>query len=142
MHMPYTKVLIHAVWGTKNKYPYLNGVVLPQMIDHIKSNAKKKSIKIDRINGHRDHIHCLLKLNKDITLSKTIQLIKGESSCWANKIRLTPEKFEWADEYYAISISQSQLTEVRRYIDTQEEHHRKFSFEEEYEKWIESLQKG
>jgi putative transposase len=65
-------------------------------------------------------------------------LIKGESAFWANKNNLLKTKFEWADEYYAASVSDSSVEKVRKYIYNQEEHHRKVSFEEEYKK-IESL---
>lgn len=66
-----------------------------------------------------------------------MQQIKGESSFWANnKTTLFDRKFEWADEYYAVSVSESQLPKVRNYIYNQEEHHRKITFEEEYEAFI------
>ena len=76
-----------------------------------------------------------------MTVSKALQLIKGESAFWANKNNLLNTKFEWADEYYAASVSESNVDKVRKYIYNQEEHHRKISFEEEYEKIITLLQK-
>jgi REP element-mobilizing transposase RayT len=65
-----------------------------------------------------------------------MQLVKGESSFWINKHQLTEEKFEWQDEYYGVSVSESILPKVRKYIENQEQHHRKKSFEEEYEDFI------
>jgi putative transposase len=102
------------------------------IIEHIRSNARAKNIYIDFINGYSDHIHCLLSLNPDQQLSKVIQLIKGESSFWINRNSLTDNKFEWAVEYFAVSVSESHLTRVREYIKNQEEHHRKKSWDEEY----------
>lgn len=97
---------------------------------------KKKQIFIDRLNGHTGHLHCLLGLNTDITIAKTLQLIKGESAYWFNKQQLSKSKFEWADEYYAVSVSESQLNKVREYIDRQEEHHKKVTFLQESEEFL------
>jgi len=70
-------------------------------------------------------------LNADMTIAKTLQLIKGESAYWINKERITQTRFEWADEYYAVSVSEADLERVRAYIDNQEEHHRGKTFAEE-----------
>ena len=129
--MPFVKIYVHAVWGTKDRFPFLKSGVRSVMLDHIHSNAKKKSIYIDRLNGVSDHLHCLFLLNANMTLANAIQLIKGESSFWFNRQKLIKEYFEWADEYYAVSISDSDLRYVRNYIDDQENHHRKKTFAEE-----------
>ena len=94
------------------------------MIRHILENARTKNINIDSINGYKEHLHCLISLAPDLSLAKVIQLIKGESSFWINKNKKTKYKFEWADEYYAASISKSHLKRVRHYIANQEEKHR------------------
>jgi type III secretory pathway component EscR len=67
-------------------------------------------------------------LGIDQTIQKVMQLIKGESSFWINKNELTNEKFEWQDEYFAVSVSESMLDKVREYIKKQEEHHSKKHF--------------
>ena len=135
--MPFSKILIHAVWGTKNRYPFLTPEKKQHLIIHIRENAKKKGIFITDINGWHDHLHCIISLNRDTTLSKTIQLIKGESSFWANKEKLFETKFEWADEYYAVSISESQLQKVKEYIVNQEIHHHNKTFLQECEEFME-----
>jgi REP element-mobilizing transposase RayT len=129
--MPFVKVMIHAVWGTKNRFPFLQKTLRPEVYRHITDNAKIKSLYIDCLNGAEDLVHILMGLNADISISKTIQLIKGESSFWINKKSLVKPKFEWADEYYAVSVSESKLDDVRRYINNQGEHHRKKTFQEE-----------
>ena len=134
--MSFVKVMIHAVWGTKNREPFLSHELRLLMIDHIKTNAKEKSIYIDSLNGHFDHLHCLFGLNADMRVSKALNLIKGESAYWTNKEQLTKSKFEWADEYFAVSVSESMLLKVRAYIQNQEEHHKKITFSQEYEEFI------
>ena len=64
-----------------------------------------------------------------------MQLIKGEASFWINKNKLI-QGFEWADEYFAVSVSESQLYKVREYIANQEEHHRKKTWQEEYDEFM------
>ena len=134
--MPFTRILIHAVWGTKNRDPFLTKEKLSVIIKHIKENAITKGIYITDINGHLDHLHCIISLNRDLSVSKTIQLIKGESSFWANKVKVFLPKFEWADEYYAVSISESQLQKVKDYIENQQEHHKKKTFKEECDEFL------
>jgi REP element-mobilizing transposase RayT len=134
--MAFVKNWLHCVWGTKNRHPYLIGDIKDEVINHILSNAKLKNIYIDTINGYKEHVHCLISLNPDKSLSDVIQLIKGESSYWINKQKITRFKFEWAVEYFGISVSESQLNNVRHYIRNQEEHHEKESWEDEYNKLI------
>ena len=130
--MAYVKIWLHCVWGTKSRTPFLTKKILSDLIDHISTNAKEKGIYIDTINGHREHIHCIISLGPDQTLAKVIQLIKGESSFWLNKNKLTRYKFEWAVEYYGVSVSESELKKVRIYIKNQEVHHSQSTWEDEY----------
>jgi putative transposase len=135
--MAYVKIWLHCVWGTKNRTPFLTKEILSDLIDHIRSNVKEKGIYIDTINGHREHIHCIISLNPDQTLAKVIQLIKGESSFWLNKNKLTKYRFEWAVEYYGVSVSESELNKVRIYIKNQEVHHCQRSWHDECNEMIE-----
>ena len=134
--MSYVRVWIHAVWGTKNKEPVLTKEVRAQSIAHIRENAKDKGIYIDRLDGYTDHLHCLFGLNADMSIAKTLQLLKGESAFWINDKKITPQKFQWANEYYAVSVSESMLDRVRAYIDNQEEHHKKKTFAEEVDEFL------
>jgi REP element-mobilizing transposase RayT len=136
--MPFVKIYIHFVWSTKNRYPYLATKELRlKMWSHIKDNAQEKGIFIDFVNGYSDHCHCLVSLGVDQTIQKTMQLIKGESSFWFNKQNLIPEQFQWQDEYFAVSVSESVLDRVRNYIKRQEAHHSKKTFQDEYDIIIE-----
>ncbi|MBW1658748.1 transposase [Flavobacterium quisquiliarum] len=135
--MPFTKIYVHCVWSTKNRFPFLNSVDLREKVwNHIKENALRKDIYLDFISGYSDHCHCLILLGNDQTIQKTIQLLKGESSYWINKNQLTNNKFEWQDEYFAVSVSQSIVDKVRDYIKNQEEHHKKKTFQEEYDEFM------
>ncbi|OGU60332.1 MAG: transposase, partial [Ignavibacteria bacterium RBG_13_36_8] len=106
------------------------------LLDHIRENAKSKNIFIDTINCTEDHIHVLVSLGIDQTISKIVRLIKSESSYWINKHKLSNHKFEWQDDYFAVSVSESGIDTVRKYIAHQEEHHKKKSFGDEYREFL------
>ena len=134
--MSYVKIMVHAVWRTKNNVPYLTKEIRTAVIEHIKQNARTKEIFIDAIDGHTEHLHCLMGLNAEMSISKAMMLIKGESAFWINKQKLTKSKFEWADEYFAVSVSESMLDKVRGYIEGQEEHHKKVTLAQEYDEFM------
>lgn len=135
--MPFIKVYIHFVWSTKNRFPFLNSLELREkMWKHIKENGKEKGIFIDFVNGYNDHCHCLVSMKSDQTIQKVIQMIKGESAFWFNNQNFILEKFGWQDEYFAVSVSESMIENVRNYIRNQETHHSKKSFDDEYNKMI------
>ncbi len=135
--MSYIKIYVHYVWSTKNRIPFLTDKIRNNVFNHIRKNAKTKNIFIDFINGYTDHVHCLISLNDDLSIGKIAQLIKGESSHWINQNKLTKEKFAWQDEYLAVGICDDKINIVRDYIANQEEHHKKISFTQEYDKFIE-----
>ena len=131
--MPFVKVWVHFVWSTKNREPFLRDELRQKVFQHIRENAKEKDIYLDFIGGYVDHVHCLISLGTDQAIEKIMQLIKGESSFWINRNKLCRGKFEWQDEYFAVSVSETLVASVRKYIANQEEHHRTKSFDEEFE---------
>ena len=132
--MSWIRIWVHLVFETKNREPYLNSTELRKNVFiHIKQNADEKEIWLDNINGYNDHIHCLVSLGKEQSISKVAQLIKGESSHWINENNLTKNKFIWQDDYWAVGVSESHLDSIRQYIQDQENHHKKMSFNDEIE---------
>ena len=141
--MSFVKVYIHFVWNTKNRHPFLSTKEIRRKIwQHIRENAKAKEIYIDRINGYKEHCHCLISLGKNQTIQEIAKLLKGESSHWINKENILENerlKFSWQEEYYAVSVSESILNRVRNYIENQERHHLKKTYQEECEELIEKF---
>jgi REP element-mobilizing transposase RayT len=135
--MSYLKIWIHCVWTTKERISYLTDPVRELALLHIRENAKQKGIYIDHINSSVDHLHALISLGSTQTISEIMQKLKGESSFWINKSKLTRLKFQWQDDYYAVSIGTDQLESLRKYIRNQVEHHRKVPLEEELNKMVE-----
>lgn len=98
--------------------------------------AESKGIymKVNYVNP--EHVHALIDLPTKYSIEEVFKLIKGASSHWINQNRLVRGKFFWGRGYGVFSVSQSSLAQVARYIATQEEHHRKRTFLEEYQHLI------
>ena len=134
--MPYLRIWVHLIWSTKNREPYIDRRLRSDLLRHIRENALQKGIRLDELNAVSDHVHALISLNADQSIARIAQLIKGESSHWVNQEERLQFKFEWQDEYLALSVSESAVASVRQYIRNQEEHHRARSFAEEYDAFM------
>jgi putative transposase len=106
------------------------------MFEHIRVNGAAKGIYLKAIGGYVEHVHCLLSLGSMQTMAEVAQLLKGESSFWVNKYGTCSYRFTWQDDYYAVSVGESQLPRVIAYIENQERHHAKQTWEEEEQKFI------
>ena len=125
------------VFSTKNREQLLQPADLRKTIfNHIKQNAEEKEIWLDCINGFHDHVHCLISLNMEHSISDTAQLIKGESSYWINQNEVMECEFRWQDDYWAVGVSEGHLQSVREYIYHQEEHHKTVSFKDEVNEFM------
>jgi putative transposase len=141
--MPFIKIYVHLVFTTKNSYPFLDTADKRSKVwKHIKENSLKKDVHIDCVNGYSQHCHCLVSLGTNQTIAQVAQLIKGESSFWINKNEMTPDKFGWQTEYWAVSVSESIIPKVRRYIWNQEQHHTKKTYEEEIKEFMDKYGEG
>lgn len=134
--MPYIKAMLHIIWSTKRRASLITSELKPLLLSHIKENSIAKKIYIDSLNCVEDHIHLLISLGSEQTIAKIVMLLKGESSFWVNKQKIIPQNFEWQDEYIALSVSESGIEKVRQYILNQEEHHKKKTFNQEYEEFL------
>ncbi|MFV0592754.1 MAG: IS200/IS605 family transposase [Draconibacterium sp.] len=135
-NMSFVKIWIHAVWTVKNREPVINQKDRKILFEHIHQNALEKNILMEIVGGYNNHVHCLFRLRNDQTIEKIMQLIKGESSFWFNKNMDSREKLVWQKEYFAVSIGESQVEAVKNYIQNQEQHHKKKTWEEEYQEFI------
>ena len=140
--MPFIKLLIHSVWATKDRKPLMNNANKDFLCNHIREYSHGKGIHLININGHLDHLHCFISMAAEQNIATIMNLIKGESSYWANKHLKWPEKFGWQDDYFAVSVGESQLDAVNSYISNQEGHHQRKTFEQEYDEFIKNYRFG
>ncbi len=91
--------------------------------------CKHERIFVHAIGGMEDHIHLLLQIPPTLTLAKAVLAVKSNSSRW---IKQRVHEFAWQEGYGAFSVSKSNIAAVVRYIQDQEKHHKRMSFEEEF----------
>ena len=133
--MSFVKIWVHLVFSTKERENFLSKNIRHDVHMHIIQNCKEKSIFLQAINGMSEHLHCLISLGKDQNIAQVAQQIKGESSYWINKFQIIPSKFSWQDDYFAVSVSESNLNTVINYIKNQEKHHTNKSYADEVDEF-------
>ena len=131
----YESILIHCVFSTKDRKLIIPEPMKPKLWAYIGGIARTNEFKALAVGGMLDHVHALLSLPATLQISKAVQLIKGGSSKWLND-HLPRRSFAWQDCYGVFSIGISQMKNTVRYINTQEQHHAKFSFEEEFRRFL------
>src|SRR6266498_5134481 len=128
----FSQIYIHVVFSVKYRTNLINKSWKDELFKYITGIVKTKNQKLISINGTRNHVHILLGIKPDARLSDLVRDIKANSTGFINSKRFSAGKFEWQEGYGAFSCSQSQLPDVIKYIENQEEHHRVKTFREEY----------
>ena len=131
-----SKIWIHAVFATKNRQPIIRPSVITLIHDELRRQLNDTGCYVDSIGGVADHVHLLFLLSPKIAVADVLKQIKGSSSHVFNQQGLTPDRFAWQTGYSAFSVSEGHLLRVRRYIQNQEEHHRKQTFADEHQQFI------
>lgn len=132
----YHTLLIHAVFSTKNREPWLSPAVRQRLFPYLGGIARQNGMKALAVGGVSEHVHLLLSLSRELSVAEAKKLIKGPSSKWLHETFPQLVGFAWQEGYGAFSIGVSQTSETCRYIEGQEEHHRKVSFQEEYRAFL------
>lgn len=127
----YTKLVYHIVFGTKGRAPLIQDAVRARLYPYIGGILREERGTLIQIGGMPDHVHVLAGFRSDMSVAAMVRLIKANSSRWMNQLPESQGRFEWQTGYGAFTVSESQLAVVQRYIETQEEHHARFSFKEE-----------
>jgi putative transposase len=130
MSHTYVSELVHCVFSTKQRRNPIKPEVQTDLWSFLGGIARKNKCKALMVGGTENHIHILLSLPADVALSKAMQLIKGASSRWMNETHT--KDFAWQQGYGAFTVGVSQQADTIAYIQSQAEHHRKRSFEEEF----------
>ncbi len=120
-------VLVHCVFSTKERADLIPDA--DELCRYITGVAQAKNITLLAAGGTANHIHLLIAVPPTIPLAKAVQELKGNSSRWLHERGV---RFAWQEGYGAFSVSQSQKQIVADYIAHQAEHHRKWSFEQEF----------
>lgn len=136
MYHSLTKIWIHAIFSTYYKNKWLNTDVSVKIFERIRNHLEELGCYCSAINGTSDHVHILFQLAASESVSEVMQVVKGETSNWANKNKLFPQRFTWHTGYFAFSVSQSQTAAVSSYVRNQSKYHRNMDFEQEIKKLL------
>jgi REP element-mobilizing transposase RayT len=131
----FNSCLMHCVFSTKERRPWLTPVIRERLWPYLGGIARENGMKALAIGSVSDHVHALLSLPAMLSVSKAMQLLKGNSSKWLRETfpDLRLQSFAWQEGFGAFSIGISGADDTIRYIQTQQEHHRIKSFREELE---------
>jgi len=131
-----SSILIHLIFSTKNREPFLTSEIDAELYPYMASIFKAMKSPALIINGTSDHIHTLFSLSRVVTIASLVEEVKTESSKWIKTKGKQFRNFHWQSGYGAFSIGQSQVSTVKRYITRQKEHHHRVSFQDEYRKFL------
>ena len=127
MSHTHASVLVHCVFSTKQRASLIHD---PEALwRYLAVVAEDNKITLLAAGGTTNHIHLLLAVPPVLPLAKAVQELKGNSSRWLHE---HGHQFAWQEGYGAFSVSQSQRQTVIDYIGNQAEHHKKWSFEQEF----------
>ena len=135
----YTQIHIHFVFAVKYRNGFIKSEWKDALYNYIAGIIRNNNHRLLAINGMPDHIHILIGLRPDQSVSDLMKDVKQCSSLWINKNQLTPAHFEWQEGYGAFSYSKSQEERVINYIKNQEVHHQKKTFRQEYLDFLEKF---
>ena len=129
MSHSYPNVLVHCVFSTRERRPLIPADIQPKLWRYLSGIARGHKMNLMECGGTSNHLHVLLVLPSDMPLSKAVQVLKANSSRWLGEHGIN---FSWQEGYAAFSVSASQLSVVREYIQNQAAHHQRRNFEEEF----------
>ena len=130
----FNKLYFHCVFSTKARRPLIRGPLADRIGDYLGATARNMDVQIVRCGGFDEHRHFLLMLKPTILLSDTLRVLKTNSSKWIHETFPDQAIFEWQAGYSAFTVSHSLIDKTIEYIENQQEHHRKTTFEEELKK--------
>jgi putative transposase len=127
-----SQVILHIVFSTKDRRPWLDPAIRSRMHAYLATVCRDSDCEGYRVGGVADHVHIAARLARTITQAELLEKIKKTSSAWIKQQDPQYGAFHWQAGYGAFSIGWSQLADLVRYIDHQDEHHRTQTFQEEY----------
>jgi putative transposase len=129
-------LLTHIVFSTKDRTPVLDATVRPALHAYLATVARNVDCECFRVGGVADHVHLAVRLSRTIAMAQLIEELKTSSSKWIKTQSPALSSFAWQRGYGAFSVGPSDLDALLHYIDTQEEHHRTRTFQDEYRAFL------
>ncbi len=129
-------VIVHIVFSTKERHPWLGPDVRPRVHAYLATVARAAGCKCYRAGGVADHVHFAIRLSRTITIADLVENLKTASSKWLKTLSPDLASFFWQRGYGAFSVGPSDLDALLAYIDNQEAHHQTQTFQDEYRAFL------
>ena len=134
-----SKLLIHIIFSTKNRVPFLSDRnIRHEMHSYLGGACNKLGCPVITVGGIADHVHILCHLSRNLSVSTLVREIKRESSKWVKTKGKMLIKFAWQNGYGVFSVGQTEIKRVKEYITRQEEHHKSRTFQDVYLEFLKS----
>jgi len=132
-----SKIWTHLIFSTKDRFPFLSDQsIRADMHAYLATVLRSYDCKTLIVGGVEDHVHSLFALSRTHSVAEIVKEVKRTSSGWIKEISPSHSKFFWQNGYGAFSVGQPQLDQVRHYIETQEQHHHRQTFQDEYRQFL------
>jgi putative transposase len=140
MSQSLSRVLVHLIFSTKNRERFLTPEIREELHPYLATVLHEDGCPSLQVGGVEDHVHLFFGLSRTRTMAQVVETVKTSSSKWIKTKGLGFAEFHWQAGYGAFSVSQSNAAAVIRYIQDQEEHHQKTTFQEEYRRFLKMYQ--
>jgi len=133
----YVSALFRCVFSTKDRQKVITDDLRVRLWPYMGGIARENKMRALSIGGVENHVHLLLSVPSTLSIAKAMQLIKGASSKWVHETYPEYKEFEWQEGYGAFTVGISQIPDTKIYIESQREHHRTKTFQEEFITFLE-----
>ena len=135
-----SRILVHLIFSTKNRVAALTPALCTELYPYLAATLRDNACPALRVGGVEDHVHILFGLSRTLSVANVVETVKTSSSKWIKTRGPELGSFYWQGGYGAFSVSQSDVEAVIQYIDHQEEHHKRMSFQDEFRKFLDRYQ--
>ena len=131
-----SKVYVHVTFSTKKRQPLIDDNIKTSLFEYLGEICKGLECNPLKVGGYSDHVHIICLLSRKITQMKLLEELKKQSSKWIKTKGKAYSKFYWQDGYGIFSVNPSEIDVVVKYINNQDGHHKKLTFQDEFRAFL------
>lgn len=131
MPQSYARLYVHIIFSTRQRKRWIKSDWAPRLYEYFSGTVRRRDSELILAGGVEDHVHLLISLSREATVSDVVRDVKTASSHWIHENIQGANLFAWQNGYSAFSVSHSAVPDVKKYIANQEEHHQTRTYREE-----------